>query len=359
MLRSNLMRLVACILILAGMLPLMGSTIIDPAKISDSGAEYKTGEVVTGSFTKTVAGGGVMYYPKKYQIKCETYNARVKSISVGRSDKLEEGQEIGVLYTESSRADLALLRQRLENAQESLEEMDRVLDDKILALQSSAASASDPLDSEMLRLRISRAAIEYEKNRFVLEKEISDLKERISEEEEKLKDTPVYSPVTGKIEAYSYLNEGDSVAYGTVILRVYETAVYLIRVEDDNNRWHYGMDVTVAYGPRNNRKEAAGRVVSADNVLPYNKKTGYSYIALDEFIDPEDLSSINLSATYLSLDNVLLAPKKAVSLQKGKNLVSILEGSSVAQRYVYTPMYNSDWYLVLQGLTDGQVLILD
>lgn len=356
---SRLPARAAAALLIAGALPLMGSALIDPAKLDAGSADYVTAQAKYGTITRDMSETAVVYQPTIVDIRCEVRNARVAEVSVTRANVIEEGTKLGVLRSESSRADLAETTITLERARESYEKGVQDREEAIREKQLSAQNITDPAEREIARLEMQRMQIELDDYCLRQERSIELLEKREAEQTEALEDAVLYAPVTGSIAHYSYLSPGDSVAYDSVILSLRTDDPTLIRIEDPDGRWRYGMDVTINYGTRMHPKSAKARIVSADNVLSPTERRGFAYAQLLEEVPAEDLTQLNAVGEEFRLENVLVIPSKAHALVKGKQQVSIKDGASVANRYVSVGLQDKDNTWVLQGISEGQSLILD
>lgn len=351
------MRLVAAALLAAGALPLMGSALIDPSTIQSKETEYTTVQAEYGSISKTISSNVSIVYPKKVDVRCKMSNARVAEISLSRTDTLEEGMKLGVLSSNNSQADLAATQLSLSRAQEALEDGVRSREEAIAEKQTTIQSLSGAA-REIGRLELQKMQIELEDYKTRQERSIAQLQKQADEQTEALQDQTLYSPTDGKLSYFSYVNQGDSLYYNQVLLTLECQTPYLLRIEDAGE-WRYGMEVTLEYGPHNNRSSCKARIVSADNILAHASRTGYAYAIVEDDINPEDLTLPTVTGEYFHLDNVLLISKRAVTLNGGQSQVTLLEDSSIANRYVNVGLSNTESSWVVQGLEEGQILILD
>lgn len=357
--RNKGIRSLAAALIAASALPLMGSSLIDPSSIEEKQTEYTVAQAEIGSIVKEMTASASIYKPTYVDVRCKVYDARVAEIGTFRSDIIEEGTKLGVLRSESSRANVAQTELNLKRARENyafeIQEREEAINEKQIAVQQTKGG----YDREIAKLELRRMELSLEEYRLKQEKTIAELEKTLAEQQEQLLDVEVIAPVTGKVTHFSYVSAGDSIGYNSVLLTLQTSDPTLIRLEDPNGVWRYGMECTVEYGPRNNRKNAPARIISADNVLSPTESTGYAYAQILGEFNEEDATIINVSGEEFRLDNVLLIPKKAASLYQGQNRVSILNGSSTANRYVRTDLSDKTNIWVLQGLDEGQTVILD
>ena len=355
---SKARRVLTALMIAAAILPLMGSSLLDEESMSKPQAAYTTAQAHVGSFVKTASNSASIYWPVIVDVRNEVRSARLESITLSRVTELTEGALLGTIRSEGSQAELSAARLALARLREGYEtgaaDRAEAIADAELALAGLAGQ-----EREIARLRLEKQRLEAE--RFALQQEhaIAAQEKTVADIEEDLQGADVYAPVTGGIDYFSYVSAGDSLYYGQLLLSVRRKDTYLLRVEDGSDRFRYGMTVTVQYGPRNNRTACAGRVVSSDSVRRYNDATGYAWIRLDEPVDVDDLTQPSVSAECMRVDGVLLIPRKAARLTAGKQMVTILDGASLANRYINIAMNNSEESWVLQGLEEGQTLVLD
>lgn len=74
---------------------------------------------------------------------------------------------------------------------------------------------------------------------------------------------------------------------------------------------------------------------------------------------PASLLNPQITAQVLRLENALLLPRRALQSSEGKYYVSILDGESVHKRFVQLGLSTTDKVWVLDGLSDGQTVIVE
>lgn len=353
------LRLKAAALLAAGALPLMGSALINPALVQDSGVDYTTAQVEYGSIIRTMSTSNVtIVYPHKVDVRCDIINGQVAEVSISRTDHLEEGMQIGVLRSDNSGADLAEMQLSLERARTTLEEGVRSRDEAIARQQASLSGLSS---TQRQKAQLQLQKMQLERQSFIRrhERSISQMEEKIAEYLENTREQTLLAPESGRISYYCYATQGDSVYYDQVLLTLETASPYLLRIEDSGGEWRYGMEVTLEYGAHNSRSSCRARIVCADNILPHSDGTGYAYAVVEDEIDPSEITQPSVKGEAYRVDNVLLIPKKAASPATGASRVALWNGSAIANRYIRTSLSNSNVTWVVQGLEEGQTLILD
>ena len=356
--KRSLWRVLAAFAIAAAILPLMGSSLLDEESMIQPEAAYTTAQVELGSFTKSATAGASIYWPVIVDVRNPVRSARLDDLAIVRITELQEGDYLGSIVSEGSRADLSAARLSLTRLQEGLAQGVADRETAIAEAEQTLATLEGSA-REAARLRLEKQRLELERYRLEQEHAVSAQEKTVAEIEENLEGAEVFAPVTGAIDYYSYVSAGDSLGYRQLLISVRRKDTYLLRVEDGQDRFRYGMEVTITYGPRNARKTCRGTVVSSDNVRRYNDTTGFAWIRLEEPLSVDEVTQPSIQAETLRVDGVLLIPRKASRLTAGKQMVTLLEGASLANRYVNIAANNTDWNWVLQGLEEGQTLVLD
>jgi len=357
--RNNGVRGAIAAMLILLCLPLMGSALISPDKMQTDEAEYNTAQAHLGTLSREMSTTAVVHRPTYVDVRCKVRDARVAQIANVRNEEIVEGMVLGVLRSESSRASLAQTELNLKRAQEEYELEIRAREEAIIDKQTAIQLASDAGEREIARLELQKMELQLADYRLRQEKAIADLEESLAEQQGLLQDVEVIAPVTGNVSYFSYVTVGESVGYNSVILTLQTDDPTLLRFEDPEGLWRYGMECTVEYGPRNDRKTTTARVISCDSVLPPTERTGYAYAEILGEFDNEDSMTIGIKGEEFRLDDVLLIPKKASSMYKGHQKVSILDGSSIANRYVRIGISDKENSWIIQGLSEGQNVILD
>ena len=205
------------------------------------------------------------------------------------------------------------------------------------------------------------------------EKAIAALDKKVKEQKELMTNTELVAPIDGIIGSIPYNFEGEKVEAGKELITMYATNTVLLKVSRAGEKLRYNMDVTVTKGSGSNAKQYTGRVISAPNILPGSLGQDYALITLDQEMTLEDygyqtkgpgrgygfMTKMEFGATYQELKDVLLVNKNAVRKEDGKYYVYILEDGAVHKRYVSVGLSGKTHYWVLDGVSEGQDVILD
>lgn len=340
---------------------LSGSKLIsDEDLANESAVQYKLTVVERGEFVKEVQRSSEIYYPRKVTLRAEEGKTRLVGIYTRAERPAFEGDVLASYRIEESNAE----KVRLEQARDRAED---VYLGEILELQAREAElvkaisgTADPLEKELLKLDREILTLEAEKRALGFTHEIQLLSDEIEETEARIQEHPLVSPFDGVIKSVSSHKNGDTLYSWESLVQIYTNDYFLLKVDDSTGLFRYNMPVVIEIGPRNDRKIFAGRVVAADNVLSQELRTGAAYVKFDDIGETfvKEVTFPQVDFNVIELDGVLVASKKAVSLEKGSQYVSIIEDGAVKKRMINTGLTGTDTYLILGGLSEGDELII-
>ena len=134
----------------------------------------------------------------------------------------------------------------------------------------------------------------------------------------------------------------------------------LLEIDDDLNKLRYNSSVTIEVGKNADMKSYSGKVVTAYDILPSDVSEDRTLVALDENISP-DLLTGDLMYRSISEEasDILQIDRRAVKWEDQKAFVYVLDGDMVQKRYVTAVQNSSDNVWILDGLSEGQTLIVE
>lgn len=334
-------------------------TLLSPEEATPAAANYKTAAVEMGSYVKDFSTGGEEYYPITLEVRCEAQNARFVEYTVKKKEWVEKGDVIAILSLESNEAELTAARVALENAQEALKTGRMAREDALTEARDAARSLSDPMEKRIAGLEVEKMALELERFVFQQEHTVDQLQKALDDLTEQSATATVVAPASGEIVSLTYKQVNERVLSGETLAEISDPSVQLVRVEDTMGNFRYGMSATVTIGRNKERTVCPGRVVAADNLLPENRRTGYACIALEPDGDLPTLTNPNVAIQPVRVDDVMLIPRRAMTMTNGKVSVNLLEDGVVRKRYVYNVAYTPSDAWILKGLSVGDTIILD
>lgn len=327
-------------------------------------ANYKTVQVETGEYEKISTGKASVIYLVESELCWEKDNAYYREAAVTAGQEVKEGDVLVRFDLQESQVELETLKLQLRRKKEEVaeEKADRLaaIADAEDAAETLREQESQKYDAEIAELKAERLEVEYDQFLYQSEKEIAQIEERISQMEQEAGENVLLAPFDGVVETVTRYSEGDKVVPGQVLVTMYATDRLLLKAENASGKLRYNMDVTIQAGNQNNLVSYQGKVVAAPNILPESLSEDLILIELEEAVTPKDLKgNITYEGSTEALQNILVADRKAIQSEDGKTFVNVLEDDMVQKRYVVTVLNNTEKVWILDGLSEGQTLIVD
>ena len=321
---------------------------------------YETITVEYGEFEQVYSNSAAPYYPYESNVRLEVSGARFQEYHVKNGDMVKAGDLLMTFTRDVDEVALERNRISLLRGEEAYQRQMNAYQDALDELMTQLAMETDSIERKMLSLRIDRKKIECDKYAMETQHALTALRESIAEMEADYAVTELRAPVDGKIAIVAYKQPDEKISTSEVLLTITEQRGLLFRVDNSNQHFRYGMDATMEIGGNGNRITVDGKIVACDMLIPESRRQNVAYMLVDE----AKLSSVKLTrpiayAQVYYLDNVLVVPKKAVTLADGKYYVTMLQNGMPAKRYVNFAMNALNTSLLLDGVSAGDLIIID
>ena len=312
-------------------------------------------------FEKNASTSATVYLPYLYSLKYEGDGAKFSEYLVKRNDEVHAGDVLAVFTTADKSVEIASAQMDREHAEKDYADGKKQKEEQLKTLRGELSGTADAWEKQLKALAVEKAEIELERYCYQQEKKIADLAEKLAELEEEAGKSTLEAPIDGVISEVTYKRVGDRVFWGEVLITMYSTENALLKISNDRGAFRYGMPVTIELGPRQSRIKLNGTVVGADNLLPEKRRTGAAYIQVEPFDETGvKITQISVSAKTAWLDGVLVIPRRAMTMEAGKYYVNILtDENSLKKRSVKVALTTSTQAWILQGLSEGQTIVID
>lgn len=321
----------------------------------------KTAVVEAGVYERSYSASAAEYYPYTYALGVEVDNASFLNYHVARRQPVKAGDLLATFTLDIDEAAYTSTQLSLERAQKDYQTGIEKKTEEIAELLKEHSRITDPYERELMTLRIRRAQLAYEQYCYQQDCLIKQLQEQLTEMEEANSQNQLFAPFDGVIADLTYKRVGERVYANEVMVTMYREDGMLLRINNDNLYFRYGMPVTVSSGAKNDTDTYQGRVVAADNLLPDSRRLGYAFIELEPFEGGEKprLTHLSAAGTSQHLADVMVIPRRAVFLENGKSYVECLVNGSLQKRFVNVGIMNTNDVWVLQGLAPGDTVVID
>lgn len=315
--------------------------------VSDFKVEHtqSTTVIEKGSVSSKFKDTGYLYYPKSENIvnPVEHGTTYVTSIDVKRYERVTKGQTIATVYVKADSINIKRLERQILRANEDLQEL-------------------------MKDEKKNEKSIKY-KNEA-----IAELNKKLSEIKADSKVTKIKAPFDGIITSVSSYKEGDILRYDAFVANIASEENCFVIVEDEQGQLTAGNEALIEYKDAENVAQSAiGQVVTvAPSALSDDLKTGYALIRVgaDDMAKMSEVnkgldgwwmrSSYSVSVVIKAMDNLLLVPKKAVTVKDGITYVTVKDekGNYVYKNFISIGSDSSDYWCI-EGLSEGETICLD
>ena len=343
------------------------------ALITPEKANYDTEAVEKADYLTESQGSVSIEFPKEWKLSWDTAGATVKEVLVEKGQEVKAGDVLMSFYAEVDKIALEELEIQLLRKQEDYARKKDVMEVQLREAEEEAEEIVNGHSYRIAVLNVEKQRIDYEQYVYQTEKAIAELEKKVREQKDLIANTELKAPIDGVIGSVPYNSEGNPVTVGETLITMFATDKVLLKVNRADEKLRYNMEVIVTKGNKSNGKQYSGRIISAPNILPGTVKQDYALIALEEELTFADygyetrgpgrgygfMSKMEFSAKYQELNDVLLVNKEAVRKEDGKTYVYILENGTVHKRFVTVGLSGKTHAWILDGLKEGQSVVLD
>ncbi len=305
----------------------------------------KTKEVSKGKINVMFNETGYIFYPKYENINnpVEYGVTYITELCVKQYERVEKGQIIAKIKVSGDTINIKRQERNLQRAKEDLAELEK-----------------DAEKNEKL-IRIKKESI-------------ADLEELIKDMKTDASKSSIRAPYSGIITSVNRFEEGDILQNNQTVCTLADENDCFIFVEDKAGQITYGNKATIKYNDESGQEQTAeGEVVMVSNcAISKELDTGYNVIRVSK----EDFakmaasnrgfdgwwrrSSFDVTVEVRSMDNVVLVPKTAVTLESGVTYVTVLDENNkpTLKSFIAGGSDNLN-YWVVDGLSEGTKICLE
>lgn len=274
---------------------------------------------------------------------------------------VEKGDVLATFYAEVDTIALEEARLNLQRLEERYAQAE--LDHIEKAEELRVEQITEPDGNEKLIIGINRTQedLNWENTKRSYEQKIADAKERIEELEEVGNVIEVYSPATGLVITTRGYATGMEVADGDYLAHIIPVDEYYVSTDKRTDQYGFGMELTF----KHRGGEAIGTIVSADSKVLYGNLDAHEVIIsveTNETVTQDDLNDtrgLTVDDNLKTVENVVLVPKAAVTVEGDEYFVTVLkEDGSLLKTEFIAGGGNTDYYWVLDGLTEGTQILM-
>lgn len=325
---------------------------------------YKTVKVEMSGYERVRTGTANAIFPLQFELSWEEAGTYYQEAAVTAGQIVEEGDPLVYFQREEDQIALETLKLQLTRKQENNAAEDArqlaaiaAAQQKINTLKEQGATA---YELEKARLNREKLQVEYEQFLYTSGKELTRLEEELTEMERSVQRNVLLAPHDGVIDSVTKIQPGDKVTQGQVLVTMHATDKVLLKAQSTSENLRYNTDVIIRIGNIDSPSIYTGKVIVAPNILPAGISQDMTLIEVDQEIAEKDLKRIiKYEGTVEALSNVLVVDQRAVQREEGKLFVRILDGDMVRKRYVSAVKVNTEKMWILDGLSEGQRLIVD
>ena len=330
---------------------------------------YNTETVQISNWTVEQVNSAAIILPRTTTFVWENGEASFVDAFVSRGDIVKKGDVLMQFVVEEDYVAMQELQLQLKRTTEAYKSDKEVKEIEI----ANAKKATEGLTSYALTIaqkKLEKLQAAYEQFVFNSERTIRDIQERINEVQERAADNTFVAPHDGIVESIAYMVSGDEVEIGVPLLTLYDINYLYLRTADAGYKLRYGMDVAIDIAYGRTQLTLPGRVISTPNMLPFEVDPGYAMLEIDlsslteeEYWAAMDMYtkfSIQYSCTTIELQDLMLISDDAVKVDEEKKAyVNVLENGIIGKRYISIGAEFGSQVWVIDGLSEGQTLIID
>lgn len=309
----------------------------------------------TGDFVESQTFDAKRIYPISNVITSSYDGVWLKEINVEAQQEVKKGDLLVTIEPVTEE----ILAEKEAAIAKNKQELDKVLTSYQATmdnLQKNIASSSGT-QQKLYQVQLEKTQKQYEWFQQDGNKDQEEMKAELEYLRSLQGDLNIYAPYDGVIDTISNVQSGTELDTTRELLTMHSEEQIMLEVSNGSNL-RFGQQVTVETGSGEKIKSYQGTVISADNVRGDAFKSGSAVIRIEDKVSADELGNVRVKANVKELYNVLVIKNYAVSTEKDKNYVSILNGDKMMKRRVMTGGSCGEYTWILQGLEEGQIVTI-
>lgn len=318
--------------------------------------------VSRGLFVMKSACKATISYNKSSYITSDVDGSSVKFVEflVSNGTKVKRGDLIAAVQVSIEKEDVSQLDSKIALAEANLDSyiaVNKELLDKYMNRWQNGASYADRRTGELLYKRL-KASFDEEKE--ARQKSIEDLYNRYYNNLDS-DIRYILSDRDGTVSNLNRLRNGDNAGRGTFICMIYDTSDVTLRINGGNDYFRYNMPVLITQKVGNGTLSVNGRVTTCRS-----KALSPSIIGSNDMIevygDCSDFTigeEVTVTFEAIRMEDALIVDKRAVGSDKNGSFVYVLSNGIGVKRYILAGGQNPTEVWVLQGLEEGDQLVIN
>lgn len=342
-----------------------GGVIADINSLTVKDTDYDLGEVVIGRISRKHDVTIRLFSPNRREEYFKNDGGRLKGVYVTTGDRVQKGDVLAEIIFDvesltAQREQLLIKMRRFEQ--------DKANEDA--QHQKNLMTQDAELSDELAALKQAQRELAYKQFLFDAENTRAEYNKHLADIDEKLAGEQITAAFDGIIRYVHSAKNGSTIRNWTHIITIEDDSALLFSTQGPVDVLRYGDVFEVE--SRNHDLKFEVKVVY-DPICTDTRDAQYTYVLapVDEAalcaalaekeIDDYTLNTMSLTGYpfAFNLDQVLIAPKRAVKQEDTKQFVYIYEDGIVKKRYVKTYLNYQDEIQILDGLSAGQMVVLN
>jgi len=291
--------------------------------------------------------------------ECSVGTMRLTELLVEKYQYITAGTPVARVSMEIDEVDLQELERKLLRLQQRyLAKQQEFMESQE---EREALFARWPPQRTIDEINYNQAQLDFAQVAAGYEKQIADLQEEIQMLGNLAEQTEILAPVDGFILDVHFLQRGQKLDNGTILVRLAPADKICLEFTDQLGHYGYGNRVTLLAGETRVAQSYDAMVSSATG-----KILGSQWdVGVSQLTGEYDIAGLlgngpfNVTGETSVMENVLLVPAKAVTVEKQKYYVTVLgEGGSMTKTQFIPGGSNADYYWVFDGLEEGTRIVV-
>lgn len=286
--------------------------------------------------------------------------ARLGEYVVEYMQYVEKGDVIATAYTEVDEIALEEAKVKLQRLQERYQAAQEQAAEDLKLLEEEGYKVYNDYDRKVHLLRMEQRQRDWEKTQYDFERQIETAQKALNKLAQVGKIYEVKAPMSGNVFYSTKYPAGTELSEGDYICHIMSSNVVYAIEEQQADYFRYGMEVKFD----NNNGLTPAKVVSGGSWILYGNLDAHRTIFRLEFdkdiaeLNQTGLRNLVLKANLKTVENVILVPRSAVSVEENEYFVTVLKEDGTLLKTEFLPGgSNVDNYWVLDGLTEGMQIV--